>query len=148
MIYSEKYIHKFSIKDAISKTEYGYVSPPQLKDTNLSYTISSYIEYRMSHHSEHDITWYDNTLLQELLSNNNDEKDICNLALNKYGSKTYRELYEKSALKNYINFEPASPNLNHNESYKLIDLFNEWDGSDSEETVSYTHLTLPTICSV
>jgi hypothetical protein len=134
MIYSQKYIHKCHIDDAISKTEYGYVSPPQLKDTNLSYTINSYIDYRMSHHSEHDIGWYGNTLLENLLSNNYDEKDICNLALNKYRSKTYRELYETSALKNYINFEPDSPNLEYQESYKLRDLFSyEWNGSDSEE---------------
>ena len=44
MIYSQKYIHKCHIDDAISKTEYGYVSPPQLKDTNLLYTINSYID--------------------------------------------------------------------------------------------------------
>ena len=136
MIYSQKYIHKCYIEDAISETEYGYDSPPQLKDTNLSlsYTIDSYIDYRMSHHSEHDIKWYGNTLLEDLLSYNNDEKDICNLVLNKYGSKTYRELYEKSALKNYINFKPESPNLEYHESYKLRDLFSyEWNGSDSEE---------------
>ena len=134
MIYSDKYFHKCHIDDAISDTEYGYVSSPKLKNTELSYTISSYIDYRMAHHYEHDIRWYGNKLLENLLSYNRDEKNICNLALNKYGSKTYKELYEKSALKNYINFEPNSPNLESNHSYKLRDLFNyEWDGSDNDE---------------
>ena len=134
MIYSDKYFHKCHIDDAINEIEYGYVSSPKLKNTELSYTISSYIDYRMLHHHEHDIRWYGNKLLENLLSYNHDEKNICNLALNKYGSKTYKELYEKSALKNYINFEPNSPNLESNQSYKLRDLFNyEWDGSDNDE---------------
>jgi hypothetical protein len=134
MIYSDKYFHKCHIDDAINEVEYGYVSPPELKDTNLSYTISSYIDYRMLHHFEHDIRWYGNKLLENLLSYNHDEKNICNLALNKYGSKTYKELYEKSALKNYINFEPTSPNLEYNNHYEIKDLFNyEWDGSDDDD---------------
>jgi len=134
MIYSDKYFHKCHIDDAINEIEYGYVSSPKLKNTELSYTISSYIDYRIAHHYEHDIRWYGNKLLENLLSYNGDEKNICNLALNKYGSKTYKELYEKSALKNYINFEPNSPNLESNQSYKLRDLFNyEWDGSDNDE---------------
>jgi hypothetical protein len=134
MIYSSKYYHKCHIEDAISKTEYGYVSPPVLKNTNLLYTISSYIDYRISHHFDLDIKWYGNKLLENLLSCNYDEKDICNLALNKYGSKTYKELFEKSSLKNFINFEPDSPNLESNHSYKFKDLFNyEWDGSDNDD---------------
>lgn len=134
MIYSSKYYHKCHVDDAIDEVEYGYVSSPKLKNTKLLYTISSYIDYRMSHHSDHDIKWYNNKLLEDLLSCNYDKKDICNLALNKYGSKTYKELYEKSSLKNFINFEPDSPNLEYNNSYKFRDLFNyEWDGSDNDD---------------
>ena len=134
MIYSEKYFYNCHIDDAISEPEYGFVSPPELENTNLSYTISSYIDYRMAHHYHHDIRLYGNKLLINLLSSKRDEKNICTLTLNKYGSKTYRELYETSALKNYINFEPSSPNLEFEHSYKLRDLFNyEWNGSDSEE---------------
>ena len=77
---------------------------------------------------------FTNKLLENFLSYNRDEKNICNLALNKYGSKTNKELYEKSSLKNFINFEPDSPNLEYNNSYKFRDLFNyEWDGSDNDD---------------
>jgi hypothetical protein len=132
MIYSDKYVHKCYIDDAIYKTEYGYVSSPKLKNTELLYDIRSYIDYRRENHD--DIEWSNNELLLSLLSNNEDEKDVYNLVLNKYGSKTYKELYEKSCLKNFINFEPYPPNLEYNNSYEIRDLLNdEWVDSDKSE---------------
>jgi hypothetical protein len=132
MIYSSKYYHKCHVDDAIDEVEYGYDSSPKLKNTELLYTIRSYIDYRRKNH--HNEEWFNNELLLSLLRYDVDGKDICNLVLNKYGSKTYKELYEKSCLKKFINFEPRSPNLEYNNHYEIKDLFNyEWDGSDNDD---------------
>jgi hypothetical protein len=132
MIYSNKFYHKCHVEDAINEVEYGYVSSPKLKNTKLLYTIDSYIDYREKYH--YDICWTNNKLLKNLFTCKYDEKNICQLVVNKYGSKTYKELYEKSSLKKFINFEPTSPNLEYNYHYEIKDLFNyEWDGSDNDD---------------
>ena len=45
-------------------------------------------------------------------------------------------------------FKPAAPNLSEAESARILDPERTYSGEFGLKTVSYTHLTLPTICSV
>lgn len=133
MIYSSKYAHKCYADDGIP-CEYGYTYPPILTKSILEYTIESYITFRRKNYSYDE--WNRNEILNQIFNSYyyEDRPDLYQLVLEKYGFKTYKELCEKSCLKNFINFEPDSPNLEYNKSYNITDLLSyEWDGSDNEE---------------